>query len=147
MPASFFNEEIMAKQSSLRGGKTASQRQLRVGEVLRHELAQLFLHDEIREPALKGVIITVSEVSVSPDLRKARAYIMPLGGKNQQLVVEALNRSQKFLRGELSRKLSLKYSPEIEFVIDRSFDYSQRIDQVLNAPEVARDILSDDGTA
>jgi len=137
----------MAKQSSLRGAKTASQRQLRVGEVLRHELAQTFLHDEIREPALKGVIITVSEVSVSPDLRKARVYIMPLGGKNQQLVVDALNRVQKFLRGELSRKLTLKYTPEIEFVIDRSFDYSQRIDQVLKAPEVARDILSDDGAA
>ena len=137
----------MAKRSSLRGGKTASQRQLRVGEVLRHELAQLFLRDEIREPDLKGVIITVSEVSVSPDLRKARAYIMPLGGENQQPVVEALNRSHKFIRGELSAKLSLKYAPEIEFVIDTSFDYSQRIDDVLNTPEVARDTSINDGTA
>ncbi len=137
----------MAKRSSLRGGKTASQRQLRVGEVLRHELAQLFLRDEIREPDLNGVIITVSEVSVSPDLRKARAYIMPLGGKNQQPVVEALNRAHKFIRGELSAKLSLKYAPEIEFVIDTSFDYSQRIDEVLSTPEVARDTSLDDGTA
>ncbi len=136
----------MTKRSSLRGGKTASQRQLRVGEVLRHELAQLFLRDEIREPDLKGVIITVSEVSVSPDLRKARAYIMPLGGDNQQPVVEALNRAHKFIRGELSRKLSLKYAPEIEFVIDTSFDYSQRIDDVLNTPEVARDTSLNDGT-
>ncbi len=135
----------MAKRSSLRGGKTASQRQLRVGEVLRHELAQLFLREDIREPALKGVIITVSEVSVSPDLRKARAYIMPLGGENQQPVVEALTHAHKFIRGELSRKISLKYSPEIEFVIDTSFDYSQRIDEVLNAPEVVRDIsIKDD---
>lgn len=137
----------MAKQSKLRGGKTASQRQLRVGEVLRHELAQLFLHEEIREPDLKGVIITVSEVSMSPDLRKARAYVMPLGGKNQQPVIEALKRAHKFIRGELSRKISLKYSPEIEFIIDTSFDYSQRIDEVLNAPEVARDTTPQDETA
>jgi len=115
----------MAKRPSLRGGKTASQRQLRVGEVLRHELAQLFLREDIREPDLSGVIITVSEVSVSPDLRKARCYIMPLGGENQQPVVDALIRAQKFIRGELSRKISLKYTPEIEFVIDTSFDYSQ----------------------
>jgi len=131
----------MAKRSSLRGGKTASQRQLRVGEVLRHELAQLFLREEIREPDLKGVIITVSEVSVSPDLRKARAYIMPLGGENQQPVVTALIHAQKFIRGELSRKISLKYTPEIDFVIDTSFDYSQRIEGVLNTPEVTRDTL------
>lgn len=137
----------MAKRSSLRGGKTASQRQLRVGEVLRHELAQLFLREEIREPDLKGVIITVSEVSVSPDLRKARAYIMPLGGENQQPVAEALNRAHKFIRGELSQKIALKYTPEIDFVIDTSFDYSQRIDEVLKAPEVIRDTLSNDETA
>ncbi len=137
----------MAKRSSLRGGKTASQRQLRVGEVLRHQLAQLLLRDEIREPDLKGVIITVSEVSVSPDLRKARAYIMPLGGENQQPVVEALAHAHKYIRGELSRKISLKYMPEIEFVIDTSFDYSQRIDDVLNTPEVARDTAIDDGMA
>jgi len=136
----------MAKQSSLRDGKSASQRQLRVGEVLRHELAQLFLREDIREPDLKGVIITVSEVSASPDLRKARAYIMPLGGENQQPVVEALNRSQKFIRGEISRKVSMKYTPEIEFVIDTSFDYSQRIGEVLSAPDVARDIMAKDET-
>jgi len=137
----------MAKRSSLRGGKTASQRQLRVGEVLRHELAQLFLREEIREPDLKGVIITVSEVSVSPDLRKARAYIMPLGGENQQPVVTALIHAQKFIRGELSRKISLKYTPEIDFVIDTSFDYSQRIEGVLNTPEVTRDTLPKDDMA
>lgn len=137
----------MTKQSSLRGGKTASQRQLRVGEVLRHELAQLFLREDIREPALKGVIITVSEVSVSPDLRKARAYTMPLGGENQQPVVEALNHAQKFIRGELSRKISLKYTPEIEFVIDTSFDYADHIDEVLSTPEVARDTMPKDETA
>ena len=137
----------MAKRSSLRGGKPASQRQLRVGEVLRHELAQLFLRQDIRAPDLNGVIITVSEVSVSPDLRKARSYIMPLGGENQQPVVEALNRAQKFIRGELSHRISLKYTPEIEFVIDTSFDYSQHIDEVLNAPEVARDIMPKDETA
>lgn len=134
----------MARRSSLRGGKTASQRQLRVGEVLRHELAQLFLRRDIREPELTEVIITVSEVSASPDLRKARAYIMPLGGENQQPVVDALNRAQKYIRGEISRKISMKYTPEIEFVIDTSFDYSQRIGEVLNAPEVARDTLPKD---
>ncbi len=136
----------MAKRSSLRGGKTASQRQLRVGEVLRHEMAQLLLREDIREPDLIGVIITVSEVSVSPDLRKARCYIMPLGGENQQPVVDALTRAQKFIRGELSQKISLKYTPEIEFVIDTSFDYSQRIGEVLKAPEVARDTMIKDET-
>ncbi|MBL4766138.1 MAG: ribosome-binding factor A, partial [Rhodobacteraceae bacterium] len=88
----------MAKRSSLRGGKMPSQRQLRAGEVLRHELAQFFIRTEIRDPDLAGVVITISEVSISSDLAKARAYIMPLGGENQEKVVEALNRAHKFIR-------------------------------------------------
>ncbi len=136
----------MAKRSSLRGGKAPSQRQLRVGEVLRHELAQLFVRNEIRDPDLNETIITVSQVSVSPDLRKAKAFVMPLGGKNQLAVGVALNRAQKFIRGEIGRNITLKFTPEIEFLIDTSFDYSDRIDEVLNAPEVARDVRPKDGS-
>ncbi len=128
--------------SSLKKGsnKGPSQRQLRVAENLRHELSQIFTRVDIRDEDLTGVIITVSEVRTSPDMRNATVFVMPLGGERAKEIVEALERHKKFLRGELSRKVHLKYMPELHFKLDESFDNSGRISEVLNSEKVARDL-------
>ena len=117
-----------------------SQRQLRIGEVLRHALADIFLREDINDPELAGVALTVTEVSVSPDAKNATAYVLPLGGMDQDAVVAALDRHRKFVRGQTARRVSLKYMPELTFELDRSFDQSARIDAVLRSEEVARDL-------
>ena len=117
-----------------------SQRQLRMGEVVRHALAEIFRETDIRDDDLIGAFITVSEVRVSPDGRNATAYVMPLGGKNADIVIAALNQHTKFLRGELGHAIDLKFTPALEFRIDRSFDESQKIDQALKSEKVARDL-------
>ena len=128
--------------SSLKKGsnKGPSQRQLRVAENLRHELSQIFTRVDIRDDDLTGVIITVSEVRTSPDMRNATVFVMPLGGERADEIVTALERHKKFLRGELSRKVHLKYMPELHFKLDESFDNSGRISEVLNSEKVARDL-------
>ncbi|MEL7543561.1 MAG: 30S ribosome-binding factor RbfA [Pseudomonadota bacterium] len=120
-----------------------SQRQLRMGEVVRHALAEIFRDTEIRDDDLTGAFITVSEVRVSPDGRNATAYVMPLGGKNADIVLPALNRHAKFLRGELGHNIDLKFTPALDFRIDRSFDESQKIDRALKTPKVAQDLDDD----
>ena len=117
-----------------------SQRQLRVAENLRHELSQIFTRVDIRDDDLTGVIITVSEVRTSPDMRNATIFVMPLGGERGEEIVTALERHKKFLRGELSRKVHLKYMPELHFKLDESFDNSGRISEVLNSEKVAKDL-------
>ena len=117
-----------------------SQRQLRIGEVLRHALADIFLREDIDDPELSGVALTVTEVSVSPDAKNATAYVLPLGGLDQDAVLAALSRHRKFVRGQTARRVSLKYTPELTFELDRSFDQSARIDAVLRSEEVARDL-------
>jgi len=126
--------------SEKRAKKGPSQRQLRVAENLRHELSQIFTRIDIRDEDLLDVIITVSEIRTSPDMRQATVYVMPLGGKNKDIVVEALSRHRKFLRGELSRKVTLKYMPELHFRLDETFDESGRISDVLNSKKVAQDL-------
>ena len=126
--------------SERRAKRGPSQRQLRVAENLRHELSQIFTRIDIRDEDLLDVIITVSEIRTSPDMRQATVYVMPLGGKNKDIVVEALSRHRKFLRGELSRKVTLKYMPELHFRLDETFDESGRISDVLNSEKVAQDI-------
>lgn len=128
--------------NSLKKGsnKGPSQRQLRVAENLRHELSQIFTRVDIRDDDLTGVIITVSEVRTSPDMRNATVFVMPLGGERGQEIVNALERHKKFLRGELSRKVHLKYMPELHFKLDESFDNSGRISEVLNSEKVAKDL-------
>ncbi len=124
-------------------GKSArepSQRQLRVSEVLRKALAEIFLCTELADPDLRGVPITVSEVRVSPDLRNATAYVLPLGGSNAEEVLAALRRSQRFLRGEVARRISLKFMPALVFEPDPSFDQSDRVDAILRSPKVAQDL-------
>ncbi len=126
--------------SERRAKRGPSQRQLRVAENLRHELSQIFTRIDIRDEDLLDVIITVSEIRTSPDMRQATVYVMPLGGKNKDIVVEALSRHRKFLRGELSRKVTLKYMPELHFRLDETFDESGRISDVLNSEKVAQDL-------
>lgn len=122
------------------GKRAPSQRQLRVGETLRKALSEVFLKNEIADPALKGAVMTVSEVRASPDLRNATVFVLPLGGENQHEVAAALARHKRFIRGELARLVSLKYMPELTFELDPSFDRAGRMDALLRSPEVSRDI-------
>lgn len=120
--------------------KPPSQRQLKVSELLRKALAEVFLRTEIDDPDLHGAPITVSEVQVSPDLRQATAFVLPLGGVNDDLVLKALQRHQRFVRGEVARRVALKYMPALAFRVDESFDRSERVDELLRSPKVARDL-------
>jgi ribosome-binding factor A len=120
-----------------------SQRQLRVGEELRHALAHVLQRGELRDPALADVTVTVTEVRVSPDLKNATAYVMPLGGRNGAAVIEGLNRSAGYLRGQLAREVPLRFSPTLSFALDTSFDHANRINELLHRPEVRRDLEGD----
>ena len=117
-----------------------SQRQLRVGELLRHALSDILLARDIRDPDLEGVSVTVTQVKPSPDMRHATVFVEPLGGKNADVVVGALNRHRGFLRGELGRSIEIKFTPELRFVEDTSFAEAQRIEQILHSEKVARDL-------
>ncbi|MEA2907731.1 MAG: ribosome-binding factor [Alphaproteobacteria bacterium] len=120
--------------------KGASQRQLRVGELIRHALADMLIRGEVHDPVLEGHMITVPEVSMAADLRLATIYVMPLGGRDAQAVIEALERNKKFLRGEIARHVNLKFAPEIRFRIDERFDEAERIEKLLRTPAVRRDL-------
>ena len=120
-------------------GKT-SQRQLRVGEELRHALARILRDGECRDPVLENASITVTEVSMSPDLRNATAFVMPLAGTNATEVVAGLERSAMFLKGLVAREVQLRNTPNLVFALDESFDRADRISALLMRPEVARDL-------
>src|SRR5438270_13741072 len=120
-------------------GKT-SQRQLRVGEEVRHALARILRDGECRDPVLENTSITVTEVRMSPDLRNATAYVMPLAGTNATEVVAGLERSATFLKGLVAREVQLRNTPNLLFALDDSFDRAERISALLTRPEVARDI-------
>lgn len=121
-----------------------SQRQLRVGEMLRHALSDILREREIRDPELEGISVTVTQVKPSPDMRHATVFVQPLGGENAETIVEALNRHRGFLRGELGHAIELKFTPELRFVEDTSFAEAQRIEQILHSERVARDLKSPD---
>jgi len=120
-------------------GKT-SQRQLRVGEELRHVLAKILRDGECREPVLENASITVSEVRMSPDLRNATAFVMPLAGTNATEVVAGLERSATFLKGLVAREVQLRNTPDLVFALDDTFDQADRISTLLARPEVERDL-------
>ncbi|NOX94717.1 MAG: 30S ribosome-binding factor RbfA [Alphaproteobacteria bacterium] len=120
-----------------------SQRQLRAGEVIRHVLVEILHRENLREPELRGVSITVSEVRISPDLKQASVYAAPLGGGQQSEVIKALNKIAPFLRGLLGKKIDLKFTPTLKFMSDDTFAEAQRIDALLARPEVARDLPED----
>lgn len=124
-----------------------SQRQLRVGEEIRHVLAGILAKGELRDPALSGVAITVSEVRPSPDLKSATAYVMPLAGENQGEIIAALNRAAGHLRGRLGQSVHLKFTPALKFVADESFDDAAHINALLRGDRVARDLDSGDEPA
>ncbi len=126
------------------GGSPPTQRQLRVGEELRHVLAGVLARGELRDPALQDLSITVTQVRISPDLRNATAYVMPLGGDRAADSLAALRRAAPFLRGQVARSVDLRLVPQLDFAIDTSFDHAQRIDGLLRRPEVARDLPADD---
>ena len=123
--------------------RAPSQRQLRVGELIRHELAEMFARGDIHDPVIEGHLITIPEVRMTADLRLATIYVMPLGGKDGAKVVEALQNNRKFLRGEIARRVNLKFAPDIRFRIDERFDEAERIEKLLRTPEVRRDIEKD----
>ena len=122
------------------GAAGASQRQLRVGEELRHALAQLLRPGELRDPALRDANITVTEVRVSPDLKNATAFVMPFAGANAGLIMDGLKRSAGFLKGRVARTVELRQVPNIVFALDEAFDNAARIAALLARPEVERDL-------
>ena len=120
-----------------------SQRQLRVGEQIRHELADMLSRGGIHDPVIERHMITVPEVRMSPDLRLATIYIMPLGGQDVEAVLEALDRNKRFVRGEIARRVNLKFAPEIRFRLDERFDEAERIEKLLRTPAVQRDLANE----
>jgi ribosome-binding factor A len=134
------NEEFMPRHQHRDHPGGASQRQLRVGELVRHALADMLIRGEVHDPVLEGHMITVPEVRMSGDLRLATIYVMPLAGRDAEPVVAALERNMKFLRGEIARRVNLKFAPEIRFRIDERFDEAERIEKLLRTPAVRRDL-------
>src|SRR3954452_9512399 len=124
------------QKSSDPGG---SQRQLRVGETVRHAIADILSQGGVHDPDLEGHIITVPEVRMSPDLKIATIYVMPLGGRYTEVVIAALERNKKFLRGEIAHRVNLKFSPDIRFRVDDRFDEAERIEKLLRTSAVQRD--------
>ena len=121
-------------------GDMPSQRQLRVGELIRHALAEMLTRGEVHDPVIEGHLITVPEVRMTADLRLATIYVMPLGGRDRNEVIEALDRNKRYLRGEIARRVNLKFAPDIRFRIDERFDEAERIEKLLRTPEVQRDL-------
>jgi len=128
------------KKSSAPGG---SQRQLRVGETVRHAVADILSQGSVHDPDLEGHIITVPEVRMSPDLKLATVYVMPLGGRDTDTVLAALERNKKFLRGEVAHRVNLKFAPDLRFRVDERFDEAERIEKLLRTPAVQRDLAPD----
>ena len=120
--------------------RAPSQRQLRVGEEIRHALAEVFERDGLRDPVLRGRTITVTEVQASPALKNVTAFVTPLGGDDTAEVVAALRRASAYLRGEMGRRLRLRHVPNLLFEADLTFDQASHIDALLRQPNVSRDI-------
>ena len=120
--------------------RSPSQRQLRVAEDIRHALARILERTNFRDPLLAEASITVSEVRLSPDLRQATVFVMPLGGANQDPVVAALNHAVSFLRGNLAHEIKIKFLPTLVFTLDRTFAEASRVTDLLHRPDVARDL-------
>lgn len=132
----------MPRRSNAKTGP--SQRQLRVGELLRHALSDIFIRGDIRDPDLKGISVTITEVKPTPDMRYATVFCEPLGGGDAGKVIAALNRHKAYLRGEMGRAVILRYTPELRFVEDTSFAEADRIESILKSPAVARDLEAGD---
>jgi ribosome-binding factor A len=128
-------------------GGEPTQRMLRVAELIRHAAAELLSRGEVEDDVLAKHVVTVPSVKMSPDLKLATIYVMPLGGQDSELVVKALERHKKFMRGEIAQKIGLKFAPEIRFRIDESFENAAKIDALLASPKVRQDVEKDEGDA
>lgn len=125
-----------------RGGRERSQRQLRVGELIRHALVDVLSRGDLHDPELTGASITVTEVRVSPDLRNATVFVLPLGGAKTAETVAALKRATPFLRRMIGQEMTMKFLPALSFVADTAFEQSTRIDDLLRSPSVSRDLAA-----
>lgn len=121
-----------------------TQRQLRVGEEMRHVLARIFQRGELRDPALHDAVVTVTEVRVSPDLKRATAFVMPLGGSNATEIMEGLKRGASHLRRLVAQDVKLRVAPQLTFALDESFDRASQIESLLRRDDVARDLAAGD---
>ncbi len=137
----------MSSQKSRGRDAGPSQRQLRAGELVRHALVNVLAHEELRDPDLKGVVVTVGEVRASPDLKHMTAFVAPLGGGDATKIAAALTRAAPFLRGRLGKHVELRYTPQLHFIPDTSYDEAGHIAQVLSRPEVARDLKRTSGNS
>jgi ribosome-binding factor A len=133
----------MKRERQSNSAPGGSQRQLRVGETVRHAIADILSHGSVHDPDLEGHIITVPEVRMSPDLKLATIYVMALGGRDTDVVIAALERNKKFLRGEVARRVNLKFAPEVRFRVDERFDEAERIEKLLRTPAVQKDLAPD----
>ena len=124
--------------------KGPSQRQLRAGELVRHALVDIFREEEINDPALAGVSVTVTEVRMGPDLRHAMVFVEPLGGENAHEVTKALNKHAKFVRGHLGRMIDMRFTPDLHFRHDESFTEAARMARLFDDPKVRRDLTPDE---
>jgi ribosome-binding factor A len=134
----------MKRSCTRNSNRAPSQRQLRVGELLRHAVAEILQRGEVHDPAFEGTVVTVPEVRMTPDLKRATIYVMPLGGKGAEEIMAAFERNKRFLRGEIAHRIDLRHAPELEFRLDTSFDEAERIDALLRSPSVSRDLGSDE---
>ena len=130
----------MKSSASHSAGKPQSQRQLRVGELIRHALAEILQRGEVHDPDLEGAVVTVPEVKMSTDLQLATVYVMPLGGQKADQVLAACERHRRYLRGEIAHRVNLRLAPELRFHLDTSFEEGGHIDALLRSPEVKRDL-------
>ena len=133
----------MARQHHREAGSGPSQRALRAGELIRHALAEILSRGDVHDPVIEAHLITVPEVRMSPDLRQATVYVMPLGGRDEKAVLDALNRNKRYLRGEIAHRVNMKFAPDIHFRIDERFAEADRIDKLLRSPQVQRDLDHD----
>lgn len=120
--------------------RAPSQRQLKAGELIRRALADIIAKENLRDPDLQGVSVTISEVRASPDLKHAIVYAAPLGGGESEKVIAALNRAKKFLRGRLGKEMEMKSTPALKFIADTTFDTATEMQDLLNHPDVKRDL-------
>ena len=120
-----------------------SQRQLRVGELVRHAMAEMLTRGDVHDPLIEGHLITIPEVRMSPDLKLATIYVMPMGGRDASEVVAAFDKHKKYLRTEIAHRINLKFAPDIRFRVDDRFDEAERIENLLRTPAVQRDLASD----
>jgi ribosome-binding factor A len=124
--------------------KAPSQRQLRVGELIRHALAEVFSRAETGDPDLERLGVTVAEVQASPDLKLATAYVRPFMAQDNDVLLKALDRNRRMIRGLITPRLKMKFMPDLRFRIDTGLDYASHIDEILNSPQVRRDLAKDE---